>query len=229
MNQIHPQLVSLAVPIGSLVSLDTNPRKGDIESVKRSYERFGQRKPIVARSDTRQVLAGNHQLAAARALGWKKIAVLFVDDDEATAAAYTVADNRTGMLGDWDVANLLATLDHVDADLLDVVGFSTDDMDDFRAILEESIPTASTSRIDENTGLGPSVSYDDFLERYAARTTRALIFEYPITEHTYLVEQLDAYRTASGIETNAEALLALIAAATNTTPPTPEEHPDEPA
>lgn len=74
----------------------------------RSYERFGQRKAIVATSDG-TVIAGNHQLEAARQLGWDEIAVVFVDDDLDTARAYALADNRVGDLGSYDQA-LLADL-----------------------------------------------------------------------------------------------------------------------
>ena len=58
-----------------------------IEAVARSYEAFGQRKPIVARRlrrerngfPTGEVIAGNHQLQAAKSLGWTHIAVVFTD------------------------------------------------------------------------------------------------------------------------------------------------------
>ena len=48
------------------------------------------------------VIAGNHQLAAARKLGWDQIAVLYVEDDELTAKAFALADNRTADLGTYD-------------------------------------------------------------------------------------------------------------------------------
>lgn len=93
---IHADLVPLAVPLDILESLPGNPRRGDVAAVVRSYAEFGQRKPIVARRrGGGVVIAGNHQLAAARELGWDEIAVVWVDDDEVRAKAFALADNRT--------------------------------------------------------------------------------------------------------------------------------------
>ena len=95
------------------------PEEGDVQAVARSYATFGQRKPIVARREGEGgiVIAGNHQLAAARQLGWEKIAVVWVEDDDITAKAFALADNRTADLGTYDDSDLLAMLQAVhDAD-----------------------------------------------------------------------------------------------------------------
>ena len=62
--QIVPDLAPLAYPVAKLSPLPGNPRRGDVQSVARSYSTFGQRKPIVARreGDGGIVVAGNHQL-----------------------------------------------------------------------------------------------------------------------------------------------------------------------
>ncbi len=75
-NGIHESLKPLAVDINSLEQLEGNPRKGDIDAIAASYQEFGQVKPIVARKNddgTMTVIAGNHQLQAAKRLGWDKI------------------------------------------------------------------------------------------------------------------------------------------------------------
>ena len=100
---IAKDLETLAVPLKELKLQEGNARVGDVEAIKRSYERFGQRKPIVAHKKTKTILAGNHQYQAAQALGWEKIAVVWVDDDEETAKAFSIADNRIGQLGEWDL------------------------------------------------------------------------------------------------------------------------------
>ena len=131
MNNIHPSLISLTVDIDKLSFLEGNPRKGDIEAVAKSYKQFGQRKPIVATKDY-VVIAGNHQLAAARQLGWDKIAVVITDDDELTAKAFALADNRTAELGSYDddlLADLLSEVSSV-PELMDSTGFSEDDLFD---------------------------------------------------------------------------------------------------
>lgn len=130
---IAADLTGLAVECSTLNPLPGNPRIGDIEAVKRSYAQFGQRKPIVARRKDRTVIAGNHQLAAAQALGWSHIAVVWTDDDDATAKAFALADNRTADLGTYDDDLLAALLADVqatgDADLLAATGYQGDDLD----------------------------------------------------------------------------------------------------
>lgn len=121
---IAPDLQPLARPIDQFHLLEGNPRKGDVQAVARSYDRFGQRKPIVARRDG-TVIAGNHQLLAARSLGWTEIAVVYVDDDDITASAYALADNRTSDLGTYDDVALADLIREVslDADLLKDSGY----------------------------------------------------------------------------------------------------------
>jgi DNA modification methylase len=124
-EHIAEDLRPLAQPIDLLKLLPGNPRRGDIEAVMRSYDRFGQRKPIVARRDG-TVIAGNHQLQAAQRLGWSHIAVVWTDDDDLTAKAFALADNRIGDLGNYDFGDLEAMLAEVRLDplLLSATGFA---------------------------------------------------------------------------------------------------------
>lgn len=80
----------------------------NLDAIKASLTKFGQRKPIVVTNDG-VVLAGNGTLEAAKALGWDQIDVATApaDWDEATARAYALADNRTAELAEWD-ENVLA-------------------------------------------------------------------------------------------------------------------------
>lgn len=101
-NSIHESLLSLAVDIDTLVPLDNNPRRGDVDAIMSSYKEFGQVKPIVIRPNddgTATVIAGNHQLQAAKRLGWDKIAAVPYDVDGERAIAFAIADNRTMELG----------------------------------------------------------------------------------------------------------------------------------
>lgn len=137
MTNLAEGLEALAQPIDTLELLDGNPRVGDVEAVAASLRRFGQRKPIVARRSDRQVIAGNHTLKAARSLGWTEIAVVLVDDDDATAKAFALADNRTAELGGYDDDNLAAMIREVgehDAALLADTGWDCEAVD---RLLEE--------------------------------------------------------------------------------------------
>jgi site-specific DNA-methyltransferase (adenine-specific) len=127
---IAEPLLGLVRPVAELRTLEGNPRRGDVQAVKRSLQRFGQRKPIVVREDG-TVIAGNHTLLAAIELGWAEIAVVGTDDDDATAKAYALADNRTSALGSFDPADLAlmaAEVHAVDPALLEAASFTEADL-----------------------------------------------------------------------------------------------------
>lgn len=137
-HKILEGLTPLATPIDELHELDGNPRKGDVAAVARSLERFGQRKPIIAHADTGEIIAGNHTWKAAKKLGWTSIAVLFVTDDDATAKAYALADNRTADLGEYDneaLAEMIEDVLNESEELLYAASFTEEDLD---ALLAES-------------------------------------------------------------------------------------------
>jgi site-specific DNA-methyltransferase (adenine-specific) len=152
-------LKPLATSIEKLKLLPGNPRRGNIEAVAKSLDAFGQRKPIVALTDG-TIIAGNHTLQAAQSLGWTEIAVVFVEDDEATAKAYALADNRTAELGDYDnqaLADLISDVQLLDKELFQATGWNNDDLlqiladiqyDDVNALLVDGdfVPDSAPSK-----------------------------------------------------------------------------------
>lgn len=108
-EKISQDLMPLALNVDDLIPLEKNPRKGNIEAIMSSYEEFGQMKPIVVRPNTDgtfTVIAGNHQLQAAKKLGWSQIAAVQMNADDDRAVAFALADNRTMELGHTDPAIL---------------------------------------------------------------------------------------------------------------------------
>ena len=103
MNEnIDESLAPLVVNIEDLVPLEGNPRRGNIDAITASYREFGQLRPIVVTPNedgTMTVIAGNHQVEAAKRLGWKKIAAVKYDAPTKKAVAFALADNRTNELG----------------------------------------------------------------------------------------------------------------------------------
>ena len=122
--EIHPSIKKLAKPIEELVPLEGNPRRGDVDAIAASYREFGQVKPIVVKDNedgTFTVIAGNHQLEAAKKLGWTEIAVIVLEADDDRAIAFALADNRTMELGyseQSDIADLLNQISESYSDLL---------------------------------------------------------------------------------------------------------------
>jgi hypothetical protein len=125
---IATSLLPLAIPVDNLVLDATNARRGDVAAIRRSLNVFGQRKPVVVKRTgqdaqgrpTGVVIAGNHTLSAALELGWAEIAAVFVEDDDQTAKAYALADNRTAELATWDYEQLATTLAELQDSELDL-------------------------------------------------------------------------------------------------------------
>ena len=174
-HKINESIVGLAVDIDSLVPLPGNPRVGSVDAIMASYAEFGQVKPIVIRpndDDTFTVIAGNHQLEAARRLGWTHIAAVPMDADDKRAMAFAVADNRTMELGHTDndlVAELLSQISEDYTDLLDNLEYDVFEIaslevgaEKFTSVLEDGyIAPTIISDIVKNLAENVNISLND--------------------------------------------------------------------
>lgn len=157
MNKIHSSLESMAFPIDKLIHLDKNPRKGNVEAIAASYEEFGQVKPIVAKKNedgTATIVAGNHQVMAAKQLGWDKIAVVFIEGDDKHAIAYALADNRTMELGYTDDDMLQKLLTEVSEEYSDLwTGLGWDEFE--MAAMDERATIKANEELTNSTYVAP--------------------------------------------------------------------------
>lgn len=98
---IHPGLRHLAVPVEAVLldpaNVNTHPPE-QLEVLKAMLREFGQRLPLVTRASTGILEAGEGRLVAARALGWRYIAVLPCEDDALAATRFALGDNRSAAL-----------------------------------------------------------------------------------------------------------------------------------
>jgi len=143
------QMKAELVPIDSLNFDPANVRKHgerNLATIKASLQRFGQQKPIVVDANG-VVRAGNGTLAAAKALGWKEIAVVRSALAGSEATAYAIADNRTAELAEWDddaLAETLSALQCEDEALLDAAGFDAAELskmiDGMAEVTEDDVP-----------------------------------------------------------------------------------------
>ena len=118
---------TVLVQVSELKGYDKNPRRGNVKAIAESLEINKQYRPIVVQKSTKKILAGNHTWLAAQSLGWKEIAVVFVDVDDVAAKRIVLADNKTNDLADYDgqiLAELLRDLGTADG-----TGYSSADMD----------------------------------------------------------------------------------------------------
>jgi hypothetical protein len=135
---IHPDLRHLAIPIELLNEDPENANDHDeasLDSIAWSFQKFGQRKPIVVRREGMVAEAGSGSLSALRRAGWTHLACIICDDDESTAMAYGIADNQTARLAKWNIPQLQINVDTLlkrDYDLSGL-GWSADELADILA------------------------------------------------------------------------------------------------
>lgn len=151
--------------IKDLVLDPKNARKHDqknLDAIKNSLQKFGQRKPIVI-SSKNVVIAGNGTLEAATALGWENIEVAIVpnDWDENMIKAYALADNRTAELAEWDKMVLAETLIELqDADFnIEELGFEVPEPE----IQAEADDVPSVEEVQHRSKLGQLWKLGDHL------------------------------------------------------------------
>lgn len=114
----------------------------NLDAIKGSLAKFGQQKPIVINAKN-IVLAGNGTLAAAKSLGWKEIWIVKSELKGSDATAFSLADNRTAELAEWDndiLGPTLHSLREEDYDL-DAIGFDASSIDKlFEEMIDEDKP-----------------------------------------------------------------------------------------
>jgi DNA modification methylase len=133
-SRIPASLESLTVDVETLSTFPSNPRQGDVGAICESLKQHGQYRPIVVNRRTMEVLAGNHTLQAARALGWGTVAATFVDVDDETAKRIVLVDNRSNDLASYDdsaLAEMLRSLPDLTG-----TGYDGDDLNELLARLD---------------------------------------------------------------------------------------------
>jgi len=118
----------------------------DIAAIARSLKEFGQQKPIVV-DERNVVIAGNGTLAAAQALEWETLQAVRTTLDERNKLAFSIADNRTAELSEWDypiLKDALVELDTGDFDLT-VTGWSKKEIGQLLTTVGEPKEPESTS------------------------------------------------------------------------------------
>ena len=104
----------------------------NIDTIKYSLENYTQRVPIVVNGRTGIIEKGNGMWQAAMELGWTHIAVVHVDDEAEMAAAFSLMDNKSGELSEWDLPALKDSLELLDTGAFDMnlTGFTEEEIAD---------------------------------------------------------------------------------------------------
>ena len=123
--------------VSQLKPWDTNPRLNDhaVRAVAKSIKSFGFNVPILCDQDS-TIIAGHTRWKAAKELGMDSVPVIAIEMSGPQRRAFSVADNKTSEIADWDLPQLRKVLDELrceDVDLGDI-GFSDEDL---RLLLED--------------------------------------------------------------------------------------------
>lgn len=76
--------------------------KAEVQELERSISELGFHSFLVVQRKTDRVIVGNARLQALKNLGYDKVPVLYVDDDDTRALVRAVADNRLSDLSRFD-------------------------------------------------------------------------------------------------------------------------------
>ena len=134
--------------LGEIVPAPFNPKKHDVQRIRRSLARYGVVEPPVLDERTGRLVAGHGRLEAfaeARAAGLEVPEGVRVNAkgewlvpvirgwssrNDAEAEAYLVTSNELTMLAGWDEAGLAEMLADMDRELADIAGFDFDRLSD---------------------------------------------------------------------------------------------------
>lgn len=167
------------VALDSLTPHPGNPRRGNVDAIAESLSAHGQYRPIVANRRTGRILAGTHTWRAAKRLGWRSIAVSFVDVDDIEETRIVLVDNRASDLATYDDALLAALLR--DLPDLDGTGFNPDDLDALDGLWTDT-PSLST-------GGGPQVEQEILDAEIIVGTHRLTVERDPFEAWATPIEQ----------------------------------------
>lgn len=142
------------IKIDGVMPHPQNVRQGDVGAISESLKVHGQYRPIVIQKSTNYIIAGNHTWKAAKSLGWKEIAITFIDVDDEQALRILLMDNRSNDLATYDDSGLIELLTQLAStpESLEGTGFDGDDLDQLIRF-EQSISEGSLSAIDEWQGM----------------------------------------------------------------------------
>lgn len=167
--------------------------------------------------------------------------------NDADAEAYLVASNRLVELGGWDertLAELLENVSNVEPDLLDLTGYSADDLADLVAELEERAPDYPGAELadppegvrgrdgdsgDTDANTKRTNGLDDLRDEYETSETRMIVLFFQGARYVWMVEQLAKLGKRYGVDSNADAVMRLVEDAVEEQAPAIPDVPEEEA
>lgn len=132
---MNKQTLSITyVPLNELKPAPYNPRrasKTEFAALKRSLKKFGWAEPIVVNKRSGFIVGGHMRMLAAVELGMTDAPVVYVDLDEKAEKSLNIALNKIS--GEFDEDMLSELLMELDGEMLELTGFTEDELHDLNA------------------------------------------------------------------------------------------------
>jgi site-specific DNA-methyltransferase (adenine-specific) len=169
-------VITRSVEIDALKLDPENARQhseDNLIAIANSLKKFGQRKPIVVWQGF--VLAGNGTLAAARSLGWKTIEVAYAPAEWSAdeARAYSLADNQTATLAEWNDSDLWTQLIDLDANGYEMTDFGFDPVE-FNGVTQADIHNEDDAEYETVIRFANAQDKTDFFQLIKRKVARQL-------------------------------------------------------
>lgn len=139
----------MSTDIAELKPWEKNPRINDhaVDSVAKSIETFGFNVPILC-DQNNNIIAGHTRWKAANKLKLKKVPAIILEMSDEQRRAFSIADNKTAEIADWDYPKLRDLLKELKEEDFDIssIGFSKDEMRRFLfndSVDEDVVPQVS--------------------------------------------------------------------------------------
>ena len=198
-------LVVERVPLASITRHPRNARTHNLDIIKESLRTHGQFNPLIVQRSTKYVLAGNGRHEAMESIGWDECEVIFLDVDDEQATKILLVDNRSSDTGDYRDEELVALLESV-TDLVGT-GFDSFDLDDLLASAQEQAEQV----IGKDTVDNEEDTLNSWAEGYLQKSIRTVLLDYEGETYLWVVDRLNELRYRFEVNSNAEAVLKLLA------------------
>jgi site-specific DNA-methyltransferase (adenine-specific) len=127
------------IDLARLRPWEDNPRRNDhaVDAVAESIRSFGFNVPILCNQNL-TIVAGHTRWKAAQKLGMTTVPVIVVEMNDAQQRAFSIADNKTAEIADWDFPKLRDILEELRSEDIDIksLGFSDEELR--RLLLDEN-------------------------------------------------------------------------------------------
>jgi len=127
------------IELSRLHPWEDNPRLNEhaVDAVAKSIRSFGFNVPILCDQNL-TIVAGHTRWKAAQKLGMTRVPVIVVGMTDAQRRAFSIADNKTAEIADWDFPKLRDVLEELGSEDIDIksLGFSEEEIR--RLLLDDS-------------------------------------------------------------------------------------------